>query len=112
MKKNQELMRLGPSIKLLKRHVWEWNALLSQQKQVRFLTRENVEQQAQSPTDSRITAIQHITNQGIRLNQVMTRQTQKRHQMRARHQREVLALEEVFNTHNGIQTETLPNIPS
>lgn len=101
MKKNQNLMRLGPRIKLLRRHIREWKGLLLHQKQVRSLTKENCKPQAESSTDNSIAIIQQITKQGIRLAQVMARQAEERQQMSVRHRWEEIELEQAINSHKA-----------
>lgn len=101
MKRNQNLMRLGSRIKLLRRHIQEWNGLLIHQKQVRFLITENFKPHIESPADNSKAIIQQITNRGIHLAQVMARQTEERQQMSARHQREGIELEQAIDSHKS-----------
>ena len=100
MKASQNLSRLGPRIKLFRRHMQELSALLIHQSQVRLLTREHDDQQEKYYPRDRVIAIQRITDQAFRISDLMSRQSADRQQMRGRHQQEELALEQTMDTIN------------
>lgn len=101
MKKDQKLTRLGPHIKLLRRQIQEWNALLVQQSQVRFFTREHDGQRVKYYPKDRLAIVQQITDQALRLAELMTRQSAERQQMKNRHQQEELALKQAVDNHTS-----------
>jgi hypothetical protein len=103
MKTSQKLTRLGPRIKLVKRHLHEWNDLLLHQKEVRRLTREAANRQFPHQQfiyhiDARMAMLELKTRQAIRFAQVVERQIQERNHMKVRHQQEEAELENVLNT--------------
>ncbi|QHV96859.1 hypothetical protein [Spirosoma endbachense] len=103
MKTSQRLARLEPRIKLVKRHLREWNDLLLHQKEVRRLTQEAANRQFAhiqllDHMDARMTILELKTRQAVRFAQVVERQIQERKQMKVRHQQEEAELENVLNT--------------
>ena len=90
---DQALRRLGPRIKLLKRHLLEWSDLLAYQKEARRLFQEKANTLSLPHHKDRLARIEQINTRGIILAQVAARQLDERQKMRARYQQEEADLE-------------------
>lgn len=98
MNSSRELTCLGARIKLLKRHLTEWNELLSHQREVRRLTHEQVDSQNPVYFDTKTDRLANMTNHAVRLIKLGVRQAEARQQMKARHLQEETDLEQQINT--------------
>ncbi|WP_420148866.1 hypothetical protein [Spirosoma sp.] len=94
MEPNLLLTRLGPRIKLFRRHIREWTDLLIHQRQLRQLTRAELNNKLSSLSDSQ--RIIERTRQANRLAQLDIRQAQERQRLQFRQQQEERNLEEVL----------------
>lgn len=94
---DETLKQIGPRIKLFKRHVQEWAALVQLQNEDLHLINNEANLLRSTHPDYKLATIQFTTEKANRLTQLSMRQSIERQEMKARHHQEEIELEQVLN---------------